>query len=134
MWTQHIMIIHNRFYLFSLLACKPSLLFPLVLHCFDNFDNFLFHFSQIYSCLVHLILFLNCQSLSFSCMVYHTDSCYHGIFLFISILVVLVLLRQLQLSPSSPSQHSVLETCSVGGRQLHARHTLGRVLWAFSPL
>lgn len=38
-----------------------------------------------------------------------------------------------QLLPSGPSQHSVLETRSVGGRQLHARHTLGRVLLAFLP-
>lgn len=53
--------------------------------------------------------------------------------LFISSLVVLDLQCQLQLSPSRPSQRSVLETRSVGGRQLHARHTLGRVLWAFLP-
>lgn len=34
--------------------------------------------------------------------------------------------RPLRFGPAS----SMLETCSVGGRQLHARHTSGRVLWA----
>lgn len=46
----------------------------------------------------------------------------------------MVLLQcQLELSSSRPSQHSTLETCSVGGKQLHARHTVGRVLLAFPP-
>lgn len=46
----------------------------------------------------------------------------------------MVLLQcQLELSSWRPSQHSTLETCFVGGKQLHARHTVGRVLLAFPP-
>jgi len=60
--------------------------------------------------------------------------CYRGLFFeSISSLAVLGWRCQLQLSPSRPSQRSVLETRSVGGRELHARHTRGRVLRAFLP-
>lgn len=46
----------------------------------------------------------------------------------------MVLLQcQLELSSSRASQRSTLETCSVGGKQLHARHTVDCVLLAFPP-
>lgn len=38
-----------------------------------------------------------------------------------------------RLSPAWPSQQDVLDTSSMGGRQLHAKHALGRVLPAYPP-
>lgn len=48
--------------------------------------------------------------------------------------LVVLLQRQLEPSLSRPSQHGTLEACSVGGKQLHARHTASHVHWLSHPL
>lgn len=137
-WTLHIFIrCCRKPEFFSVFACGPYL------HCFlrSSIVSSLFpvYFSPLtYFCLLHLPLLLN--QLTWSRCTPVRAALQRG-----SLFVVIPrCLRPLsgcarrtapapQLLPSRPSQHSVLETRSVGGRQLHARHTLGRVLLAFLP-